>query len=190
MFDQEIWLQYSHPISRYGLKNLLLEPLPLKHEWRGQYSKSRFDTTLDVAVLKMASYHIVCYLLSHLKSNWSYHVENKFFENFQKRFQLSTFDVLLNPNRNVEVSERCRVSHQRVIYNTCITRHPHFYSCKALFVWHQSSIVKSYTHTNTPDENMITSLLRMIIIPSPQVGNCRPFGIAIPDLQIPTILIC
>ena len=57
---------------------------------------------------------------------------------------------------------------------TCTSRHPHLYSCKILFVWHWSFVVKSseqtswqthasnQPHANTPGENIITSLARLI----------------------------
>ena len=54
---------------------------------------------------------------------------------------------------------------------TCTTRHPQQCTCKILFVWHQSFIVKSsgqtswlrHKQTNTQGENIITSLTRVII---------------------------
>ena len=53
---------------------------------------------------------------------------------------------------------------------TCTTRHPQQCTCKILFVWHQSFIVKSsgqtswirHKQTNTQGENSITSLTRVI----------------------------
>ena len=55
-------------------------------------------------------------------------------------------------SRSATISSRLSKRHFDVIitclYITSVARHPHLYTCKMLFMWHQSFIIKSFGQTS------------------------------------------
>ena len=95
----EIWLRYMYSLP-YWPWNLPPGPLTLKYDYRGRYSKSRWDFSDHVIRVKMMSFYIIFHLvfISYVKLKLSGAKHG--FENSRKRFWFSTSDNISNRNRN------------------------------------------------------------------------------------------